>query len=537
MDDSTFPPTTDPSLIKLQELLSKGDLNEAKDFFFGPEIAEKTLKSPMDVIRTLVTFVSPRQKCSNPSLVDTCQLMLESVAENVADPDEIYLELLSNMDDKENPVLLIIILKCVEICLAKMSSSKTRALDWCLATLRDTLDDLPSDVDLTEIYPEIEKFFQKCIADLDVGNEKDCEEQKQCLATFLLTQLVHTSLPEDTLVGFVHSLTKVLPHFGHPLKYLSEKGGWKKNKTDNHHFLDEVPLSASFEMLYYYVIHKGIGYDFFPQVYSPQFLFVQLGALCSELVANGDRDLQEKGLKMLIDVLDRVDPGSITHHALSANHYPNLLKGLCNMMVYCSNEDTRIKAAATFKRLMYVFDERGRHLILLHGYRTLEEQGVRGYMVTISKDFVTEYLKSGNYFMQNLPELLNRMFVLPQGEKTLLFDWIDTVVSKLNLLRYIVMADPKPGAFTGIWDIEIDINERFLKPLSDALKYSREYLNDRMNDAQILSNTHPTGSTVQVGGETLPAPNYEEEVGGIKLKLTQLDFVQHIYEIVIEKFV
>jgi hypothetical protein len=287
-------------------------------------------------------------------------------------------------------------------------------------------------------------------------------------------------------------------------------------------------------MLYYYVVHEEMSYDHFPQIFSPQFLFVHLGALSAQLLVHPDHF--QDGINLLGKTLDKVDPGSISHWALSSNHHYNLLSGLTKGMVYNSQLEVRKDSSQTFKKLFYSFDEKGRFLILYHGFRWVQDQGVRGFMVTFVKDFVTQYLNSGGYFMQKLPELLSFIFVLPKKEETLIHDYNDVVVSLLNLLRYLTVVDPKPGTLTGLWSIEAAIAERFMTPMEAALSYSRHHLLKRKNDAEVLPKTDYDKNTVTIENEDVPLPNYQEELDGISLMFTHLDLVKYVYEIVKEAF-
>lgn len=287
-------------------------------------------------------------------------------------------------------------------------------------------------------------------------------------------------------------------------------------------------------MLYYYVFHEGMSYEQFPQIFSPQFLFVHVGALSAQLLVHPDHYLQ--GLNLLLNSLSKVDPGSISHWALSSNHHYFLLSGLTKGMVFNSQLEVRKDSSQTLKKHFYSFNEKGRFLILYHGFRWVQDQGVRGYMVTLVKDFVTQYLNSGGYFMQKLPELLSFIFVLPKKEDTLIHDCNDVVVSLLNLLRYLIVIDPKPGNLTGLWSIEAAISEQFMTPMAAALNNSRHHLLRRKNDAEVLPKTEYDKNVVTIENEDVPLPKYHQELAGISLMLTHIDLVKYVYEIVKEEF-
>lgn len=287
-------------------------------------------------------------------------------------------------------------------------------------------------------------------------------------------------------------------------------------------------------MLFYYMFCEGMSYDQFPQIYSPQFLFVNVGALSSNLLLNPDH--YQEGLKLLHTVLNKVDNNSISHWALSCTGQYFLVKGLTKGMVYNSDLEVRKQSSKALKKLVFCYVDKGRYLFLYHSFRRVMEQGVRGYLVTFFKDFVTQYLNSECYFMQKLPELLSYIFVLPKGNKTMIHDWNDMIVSLLNFLRYLIAVDPKPGNRTGLWGVEEAISEHFMKPMSAALKYSRESLQKRQNDAEILPKTESDKAVVTIENEEVPLPKYQQEMEGIKLMLTHLDFVKYVFEIVQEKF-
>lgn len=290
-------------------------------------------------------------------------------------------------------------------------------------------------------------------------------------------------------------------------------------------------------MLYYYVFHEGVSYDQFPQIFSPQFLFVHVGALSAQLLVHPEH--YSEGLNLLVNILNKVDPGSISHWALSSNHHYHLLSGLTKGMVFNSQLEVRKDSSLALKKLFYSFDEKGRFLILYHSFRWVQDQGVRGYLVTFVKDFVMQYLNSGGYFMKNLPELLSFIFVLPKKEKTLIHECNDTVISLLNLLRYLIVVDPKPGNQTGLWRIETAISERFMTPMAAALSHSRQYLIERKNDAEILpksENKWSESKVITIENEDVPVPNYKQELEGISLMCTHLDLVKFVYEMVKEEF-
>jgi len=158
-----------PHLSHILDLLVSSRFEESKSSFSQPEVQEWVLNNPLDFISSLVKCFDPSKEKSSPGLADACRWMLRTLAERVADPDEIYLELLSHMDVADNDPLLLAMLKCAETCLGRMTMTKTRALDWCLMTLRETLDTVDfSDEDRIELlYNEVEMFYLACIENLE----------------------------------------------------------------------------------------------------------------------------------------------------------------------------------------------------------------------------------------------------------------------------------------------------------------------------------------------------------------------------------
>lgn len=279
-------PSQESHLACIKEALEKSCFGQVKNYFTTPEILDWSVENAVETTRTLALYIDPAKEATNPGLGATCRWMLLKLMEALKNPDEVYLELLSNMDVVENDFLLLTMLQCAEVCLGKMTESRPRSLTWLLMSLKDTLveirdkasDSEDSDVEISFIdtedrllalYTAIETFYLTYINNLDApdnhtGNSHTrvnfgsyiiknviflaIAEQKQQLSVFLLNQLIYTDLPRPFIVNFVSSLAKVLPHLGYPLIYLTERSTWKKNKTDTYHYLDEVTHRNSYEV-------------------------------------------------------------------------------------------------------------------------------------------------------------------------------------------------------------------------------------------------------------------------------------------------
>ncbi|XP_065345916.1 glomulin-like [Cloeon dipterum] len=526
-----MPNDSNSTMNKLKELLLSSQFEEARDLLKDPSFIESAINYPEDLFGILTGFISPQNQGLNPALVETCQEMMKTFVEDLSDPDVTHLVLLGYLTSTENDVLFVVVLQCVDSCLQKMK--KARALRESLTSIQVALSDLSlcEREQIERLFIEISKFCWRIIDNIDEEDFKEAEKQKQCLATFLLSWLLNDDIPRSTLDESIKALAKVLPHLGHPFAYLNEAGRWRKKKGATLHFLDQVESHCCYGVLYYNILHHGICYESFPQVYSQQYLFVRLGALCSTLLSS-QRELQKKGISLLKDVVDRVDPGSIPHTVLSSEHYTCLFLGLSHVMLECEDEKLRADTPVIFRKFIMAFNDKGQHLILLHGYQTMKDQSVRGYMVTVTKDLVVTYNQSSDYFMRRLPDLLYLMLTLPKEVRSNLHMNVSTVLCKLNFLRYLITVDQNPENFAEFRSIA----EQFLKHIPDALKRSRESVNEILIDADELSKQESSRTSVEVGGSVLPTPSFEEQVKAATLWRTQLDTIEHVYNLLMEKF-
>lgn len=179
-------------LASIEEALKKSCFEQVKYYFIAPGNSVFFLENALATTKILVQYIDPVQEATNPGLGATCRWMLLSLAEALDSPDEVYLELLCNMDVVHNDFLLLTMLKCAEICIGKMTDNRPRGLTWLLMTIKDTFADIRAkaneDVEnvpyveiedrLVTLYTGLEEFYLPYISYLDSTDNRAGNKQE-----------------------------------------------------------------------------------------------------------------------------------------------------------------------------------------------------------------------------------------------------------------------------------------------------------------------------------------------------------------------
>jgi hypothetical protein len=179
--DTQMPESVENHLATIEEALKKSCFEQVKEHFTSPGITDWSVKNALATTRALVPYIDPVQEAKNPGLGATCRWLLMKLAEALDSPDEVYLELLCNMDAVHNDFLLLTMLKCAEVCIEKMTDSRPRGLTWLLMTLKDTFADIRAKANeefenvpyveiedrLVILYTGLEEFYIPYISHLD----------------------------------------------------------------------------------------------------------------------------------------------------------------------------------------------------------------------------------------------------------------------------------------------------------------------------------------------------------------------------------
>jgi hypothetical protein len=296
------------------------------------------------------------------------------------------------------------------------------------------------------------------------------------------------------------------------------------------------------------MFHHQIGIQNFPSVYSPEYIFNIGIGLSYTLIASEEEKDKYKGLLLLEGILKHCSPESIPYYNLASPYNEQIYKCLSYVMVYHTAETLRKFATKLLKEYLYIFDSKGRYLYIQNAIRLSEHSGVTGYLITQIKEIALEYINSHtkNYFITNLPQLLTSVCKLNDGKSTLLFEYSDSIISTLNLIRFLVMKDPKPGNLdTGIWSVETYLKEKYTDVIAEALLNSKHYLSEQISDAECLRISEESEKRkiemkerleLRIGDAVIPRPKFADEVIGIHKKANDLDFIRFQLEMLNEKW-
>ncbi|RUS80096.1 hypothetical protein EGW08_012142 [Elysia chlorotica] len=285
-----------------------------------------------------------------------------------------------------------------------------------------------------------------------------------------------------------------------------------------------------------YLIHtEFLGLDKFPSVYRHAYMLeFHLDSL-SILLKNTNYAANYKGLLLCKSLVNLVPDSSIADDNLDNPGYINVLNDLIYVMIKCPVRDHRTSATKVFSVLIAKFNPLGRHRIYQNILSSCEHSGLKGYLITLLKNDVGEPLKvlktnlskgedlqvsnSGLlpnkcFFGNSLHRLLKLAISLPDSEKTDMLENSDHIISALNFLRFLVLADPPGSNLTGIWDYMDTVERDFIAPLRLGLDLSQaHYKLERDNIAQgkVAKEKGPEIS-VSVEGGALPAAEREQKL-------------------------
>ncbi|CAL1536529.1 unnamed protein product [Lymnaea stagnalis] len=242
-----------------------------------------------------------------------------------------------------------------------------------------------------------------------------------------------------------------------------------------------------------YLVHvEQLGIDKFPFIYRHDYTleFHLDDIIC--LLKNPYYPINFKGLLLCQRLLTLVLKHSISSEYLDNQGYMALLNEIISIMINCPVRDHRTLATKIFPLFISKFDACGRYQIYQNVLSSCSHSGMKGYLITFLKNDIDESLKkvrqdqalnkapTGNisetcFVGKRLQKILKLALDLPEKETTDMLENSDQIISALNLLRFLVIADAKPSNLTGFWNFEIEIESDFLSPLRRGLDLSKAH--------------------------------------------------------------
>lgn len=279
-----------------------------------------------------------------------------------------------------------------------------------------------------------------------------------------------------------------------------------------------------------YIIHvEHLGVHKYPQIFSYEFLFQYNLPAISLMLKNTFYPINYKGLLLCKAFTDLINQEAYVAYCLDDPHFIILLNDLIFVMTKCPVRDHRTLATPLFTSIIKKFQAGGRYQIFQNILSTCDHSGVKGYIITILKDDISNFIKQRKtslsdsvhasttatqevispFFGNKLKRLIFLVIKLPDKETTDMLQNADQIISTINFLRFVVVADPSHVNITGLWNYLSDIDTQFLAPLRLGLDISLAHYKLELNNILAGKATEDAGGNemefnVSAGGMNVP---------------------------------
>lgn len=237
--------------------------------------------------------------------------------------------------------------------------------------------------------------------------------------------------------------------------------------------VSEVGLSV----LAYLVLGHDDYVHLVPQVYLPRYLFeLNVHSVRTLLMAHHSQ-LIYKGIVLFDRLLKNIPVGSLDYHLMDSDEIKELIMCTINALITSKVKQVSRTAVETFKRFLRAFDKRGRSHILAFLLQSFAQNNVQAFLISLVKNEIFESCTDdverdeANYFTgSSLVKWFNLIFKLSStsSRKGNILEDGDTILSKLNFLRFLVIRD-----VDGIRNHMEKMEDGFLRPLRDEIKMTK----------------------------------------------------------------
>nr|KAG5712707.1 hypothetical protein BaRGS_029762 [Batillaria attramentaria] len=316
---------------------------------------------------------------------------------------------------------------------------------------------------------------------------------------------------------------------------------------DEEEEVGEVPELAA-ACLAYLVQAEGLGLQRWPCVHSHRHLLHAMLAFIRMLLTHVAHTAVYKGLALLSFRLSLLPDSSLPAASLDDPDFTAAVLDLIHVMTRCPIRELRQMGLSVFRSVFSKIDVSGRHQLMRSVLTSCEHAGVKAVLVGMVKDEVDAALRTCKddvpdtkerqaeceFLGPKLEVLLRLATKLPDGAASDLLEESDVVMATLNLLRYLVLRDPRERDQTGVWVMMRWIEQEYLAALRTGLDMSvghyRLELDNMMKNTQGHSQGGKGGSDVtaslSVAGRDLPPMSHDQQMTVMHSALTTFDMMK-----------
>lgn len=509
--------SADLFLPNISRWLELGQYQQIKNIILDRTHTPKVREHGMDIILGVCNHLNSEKTVWSPEMEECCEFSLLMVAQ-LSNPKEVLIALQEQVAEFGSSSKFKILLLPFQAVLLRLPDKQSNILNMVLETIGEHVSSLPLpspeqcfegkdrillDTDpkvqcISDIYEALAEFYAPFVKQMSLNRVQTKLDDQTCLRERrrVLKKNLLKTMEQPLICMDLHFAEGKSPSL---LRRIAEKlvhhlscvcGDFFSLPEIVHHFQGKYkcPSSSSFDdgsppptlkslgMIFYLVYGEQLSCLSVPSVYSQQFIFHTVLQYADLLLRSGEPLVVHKGLILIQGLLKHVGDSSLSMDCLDHPIHFQIFQSLIWLAVSGVNSrEFKALSVELWRPYLDKLHLAARHHLLNSLLPTLEHPGLRGLVINIVKDQIALCLdKDLPYFLHDrLDAYLPLIWKLPQDVETDLLEHMDSIMSALNLARFLLLRDrPNVSGFAKHLPL---FEVQFTEPLARALKLSRAH--------------------------------------------------------------
>lgn len=507
--------SADLFLPNISRWLELGQYQQIKNVILDRSHTPKVREHGMDIILGVCNHLNSEKTVWSPEMEECCEFSLLMVAQ-LSNPKEVLIALQEQVAEFGSSSKFKILLLPFQAVLLRLPDKQSNILNMVLETIGQHVGSLPLpslghsfdanerillDTDpkvqcISDIYEALAEFYAPFVKQMSLNrvqtklDDQTClRERRRVLKKNLLKTMENPLICMDLhfaegrspsllrriaeklvhhlscVCGDFFSLSEIVRHFQskHMCSYSFDDGS-------------RPPTLQSLGTIFYLIYGEQLPCASVPLVYSQEFIFHTVLQYADLLLRNGEPLVVHKGLLLIQGLLKHIGDSSLSVDCLDHPIHFQIFQSLIWLAVSGVNSrEFKILSIELWRPYLEKLHPSARHHLLLSLLPTLEHPGLRGLVINIIKDQIALCLdKDLPYFLHDrLDACLPLIWKLPQDVETDLLEHMDSIMSALNLARFLLLRDSlNVSGFAKQFPL---LQSQFMEPLGRALNLSRAH--------------------------------------------------------------
>lgn len=502
------------------------------------QYAEEVKFKSNEVIAVTTQFLTEQNFKNSPELFSICEVLLKKIAAK-GNKEDVLFELLETIETTKHDEVLTSLLKAMQVILLRIDHSKSHAIVWVLDSISSYIKDIelfekiPSGVgkkaeELLENDPEIKRLLslyftlflfiepiQRNLLETKFDHIKPFRYNgfngENVIITFLLQMMgstfavlkfdkekngkskTYSRQCAEKLVELFSKLYKdpfnLLIVVEQRILYTNNEVQSFDTMTGNIFLIKERTSDLSFGILFYLIFVEKLMINEAPKIYQPKFLIDKTMLLVLSLLKQNEPYLQYKGVKLGKSLLEQVSSASLNMDDISVNTIKSFMADLSTVIIYSPDHRNRKEGVELLSLLIESHSLNAQYFLIDCLFNICQNDGLLGYTIMIYKKIMARLFNQNlfmvkSYFNQKRFKntVMNHICILKDQQTVDLMDNKEKLLSALNFLIFLLQRDKKN--YTSIWDFVTTIEQRFNRPLREALDLSRAHYKNEYKNVQ-----------------------------------------------------